>query len=309
MVYCAHDSLYSEPILKAFEQESGIKVMPRFDTEATKSLSLVELITRERNQPRCDVFWNNETLGTMDLQRRGLLEPYRGPGFDRIPAAFKDPQGHWTGFAARLRVWIVNTGMHAADQSAIQTTLANPDLSRVTIAKPLYGTTRTHYTVLWRLLGPEKLRQWHDNWRRRGLIEAPSNGRTMGLVASGTCAIGWTDTDDYFVALDRGDPVAMMPVTLDDGRSICIPNTVAIIKGSQNVDAAQRLVNYLLSEKVEVLLSQSKSRQIPLGPVDEARLSTQVRALRPWVQRGVSLTSFDNAPQDCLDWLKSEYAH
>lgn len=247
VVYCAHDSLYSEPILRAFSLDTGISVDIRFDTEATKSLGLVELIARERDNPRCDVFWNNEVLGTQDLQRQGLLEPYQGLGYARIPDQFKDPSGYWAGFAARLRVWIVNTDMHDASKAAIESTLEQPDLSRVTMAKPLYGTTRTHYTMLWHLWGPSRLQQWHKDWRTRGLIEAPSNGRTMGLVAAGTCAIGWTDTDDYFVALDRGDPVAMVPATVEGGQTICIPNTVAIIKGTKNMDAAQRLVNYLLS--------------------------------------------------------------
>jgi len=40
VVYCAHDAAFSEEILKAFEKKTGIKVEPRFDTEATKSLGL-----------------------------------------------------------------------------------------------------------------------------------------------------------------------------------------------------------------------------------------------------------------------------
>ena len=109
VVYCAHDSIYSEKILRDFEKRTGIPVAIRFDTEATKSLGLVELLVREKEAPRCDVFWNNELLGTLDLAERGILEPYASASFARIPAAFKDPGGRWTGFAARLRVYIFNT--------------------------------------------------------------------------------------------------------------------------------------------------------------------------------------------------------
>ncbi|MDQ3625493.1 MAG: ABC transporter substrate-binding protein, partial [Verrucomicrobiota bacterium] len=66
IVYCAHDAIYSERILKDFERRTGIRIAVRFDTEATKSLGLVELIKREKASPRCDVFWNNEALGTLD---------------------------------------------------------------------------------------------------------------------------------------------------------------------------------------------------------------------------------------------------
>ncbi|MFO7958395.1 MAG: hypothetical protein R6X33_15010, partial [Candidatus Brocadiia bacterium] len=109
VVYCAHDSVYSESVLNDFEEQTGIPVAVKFDTEATKSLGLIELLIREKENPRCDVFWNNELLGTMDLKTEGVLQPYKGPGYERIPAAFKDPEGYWAGFGARLRVYIVNT--------------------------------------------------------------------------------------------------------------------------------------------------------------------------------------------------------
>src|SRR5688572_10530229 len=53
VVYCAHDAVYSEPLLREFESRTGIALDIRFDTEATKSLGLVELIRRERDNPRC----------------------------------------------------------------------------------------------------------------------------------------------------------------------------------------------------------------------------------------------------------------
>jgi len=210
VVYCAHDSLYSEELLQRFESQTGIPVSVRFDTEATKSLGLVNLLIREQRNPRCDVFWNNQVQSTIDLQDRGLLIPYRDLGSQRIPDKFKDPQGHWVGFAARLRVFIVNTDRMPSDVESINRATLG-DLSRMSIAKPLYGTTRTHYTILWRLWGRERLVQWHRDIRMRGMREVAGNATVKNLVAAGTCDFGWTDTDDYFVAKDEGFPVAMQP--------------------------------------------------------------------------------------------------
>ena len=307
VVYCAHDSVYSKAILEQFENDTGIHVATRFDTEATKSLGLVEQIIREKNNRRCDVLWNNELLGTLDLQQMDLLEPYKGSGYQRIGEQYKDADGHWTGFAARLRVWIVNTDRHEPSYEAIDTTLAGTDLSDVTIAKPLYGTTRTHYTVLWNMWREQRLQQWHADWRNRKLIEAQSNGQTKNLVANGTCSIGWTDTDDFFVAKDDGLPVAMLPVKVDGDRAVCIPNTVAIIKGTNQPGNARILVDYLLSEQVELALSRCKSRQIPLGTIGESALSDEVKQLKQWVDKGYPLNSLGTAPGACLAWLKSEY--
>ncbi len=305
-VYCAHDSVYSDKILHEFEKRTGIPVAIRYDTEATKSLGLVELISQEKNHPRCDVFWNNELLGTLSLAEENLLLPYKGPGYARIPDEYKDMDGRWTGFAARMRVWIINSALEKPSEALVMKTIRK-DLGRVAIAKPLYGTTRTQYTILWHLWGVDKLYQWHVAWRKRKVREVDGNAAVKNLVAQGICDMGVTDTDDYFEAKDEGMPVGMVPVTLDNGATICIPNSVAIIRGTRREKDAQKLVDYLLSEECELTLAKSKSRQIPLGPVDETKLPEEVRQLKKLAASGYPLTGLGNSPRDCLAWLKSEY--
>ena len=67
------------------------------------------------------------------------------------------------------------------------------------------------------------------------------------------------------------------------------------------------IVDYLLSESVELQLAASASRQIPLGPVDEARLSLEVRQLRQHVDEAYPLTGLVEARAQCLAWLKQEF--
>jgi iron(III) transport system substrate-binding protein len=306
VVYCAHDSIYSEKILREFERRSGIPLAIRFDTEATKSLGLVELLLREKAAPRCDVFWNNELLGALRLRDAEMLLPYQGPGYARIPAEFKDPAGQWTGFAARLRVYILNTREMAASEEAIAKVLAAKDLSHMAVAKPLYGTTLTHYTVLWQRWGRERLAAQHRDWRQRGVCWAAGNAMAKDLVAQGACSLGLTDTDDYFEARDDGKPVAMFPVRLEDGAVICIPNTVAILRATRRPGEAKRLVDYLLSAEVEETLAGAKSRQIPLGSVAQERLPAEVRELQRMAARRADLGKLDVAARECLQWLKQE---
>ena len=303
IIYCAHDALYSEAILERFSDATGIKVTARFDSEATKSLGLVELLIREKDHARCDVFWNNELLGMMDLQAKGVLEPYKGSGYARIPEAFKDPAGHWTGFAARLRVFIVNTNHLESGETAIQEALAG-DLSRVAMAKPMFGTTLTHYSVLWKTQGAEQVKAWHADLRQRGLQEVPGNGPVKNLVAKGLCDLGYTDTDDYSLAFADGKPVTALPVRLDNGQTICIPNTVALIKGTRHRAQAEQLVDFLLSAECETLLANARSRQIPLGEVDETRIPGEVRRFKSWAADGIGLAQMLDARNACLDWLK-----
>ena len=306
VVYCAHDSIYADGIIRQFEKETGIAVAIRYDTEATKSLGLVELLIREKAAPRCDVFWNNELLGTMDLMEQGMLQPYEGPGYRRIPAAFKDPGGSWCGFAARMRVYIVNTKKLAPREDTIAKVLSG-DLSRVAIAKPLYGTTLTHYTVLWETMGRDGITAWHQDLLKRGIRTVDGNSAVKDAVAQGVCDLGFTDTDDFFDAKDDGKPVAMVPVRLETGVTICIPNTVSIIRGTRRAADAQRLVDYLLSGQTEMALARAKSRQIPLGPVRDEDLPAEVLELKKMSEKQYALASLATAHAQCLAWLKSVY--
>ena len=92
-----------------------------------------------------------------------------------------------------------------------------------------------------------------------------------------------TDTDDYFVAQDEKRPVAQLPIRIE-GQTICIPNSVAILRGTDNLEAARKLVDYLLSTGVEEYLATGPSGQIPLNPkVDvtmKVKTPREVKAMR-----------------------------
>src|SRR5215510_11894775 len=127
VVYTSEDQVFSEPILKDFEKTSGIKVRAVYDTEETKSTGVALRMVAEKDRPQADVFWANEPLRPAMLQQQGLLEPYRSPNADDIPARYRDDQGHWTGFAARARVILYNTSLvKPAEAPTSVMDLANP---------------------------------------------------------------------------------------------------------------------------------------------------------------------------------------
>src|SRR5262245_38202728 len=143
VVYTSEDQVFSEPVLKQFEKTTGIAVRAVYDTEETKSTGVALRIVAERDHPQGDVFWANEPLRPVMLQQQGLLSPYRSPNAEDIPARYRDPEGHWTGFAARARVIVYNTSLVKPGEapSSIRD-LADPRWrGRVGLATPLFGTT------------------------------------------------------------------------------------------------------------------------------------------------------------------------
>lgn len=307
VLYCAHDAVYARQIIARFEEATGIDVEARFDEEANKSLGLTNLLVSEQQHPRCDVFWNNQTLGTVRLKDAGVLAPYQSPNAKRIPERFRDPDHFWTGFAARLRVYLVNTEHVEATEDTVRRLLAADSLARVTIARPQFGTTLSHYSVIAAEQGMNELRSWHEGQRARGIREVRGNSMTKDLVAEGICDLGYTDTDDAFVAIDAGHPVEMLPVRTENGQTICMPNSVALIRNCPHPDEAKRLIDFLLSAETEVLLARSKARQIPLGPVSEAELPQELVKLREWAADGCDLRKAAAVNQQVLDWLTAEH--
>jgi iron(III) transport system substrate-binding protein len=108
VVYVSHDEVFSEPILRDFEKETGIRVRAVYDTEETKSTGAMNRLIAENNNPQADVYWANEPIRAEVLRQQHIAAPYFSPNADGIPANFRDPQGYWTGFAARARVLIVH---------------------------------------------------------------------------------------------------------------------------------------------------------------------------------------------------------
>jgi len=280
VVYTALDAVHSEPILREFERRTGIRVRPVFDAEDSKTTGLVSRLIARRARPDCDVFWNNEIVQTARLAEMGLLAEYRSPESSRYPAAFRDPAGRWTGFAARLRVMIYNTGLVKADDlPSGLAALADPRRrGQGAMARPFFGTTLTHMAVLQRAWGPERLAGWLADVRSSGTALAPGNASVRDLVAAGERAFGLTDTDDASAAMQAGKPVAVLVPDAADG-AVVIPNTVALVAGCPHPEAGRRLIDYLLSAEVERRLARGPSAQIPLAS-DLAGEKTPWDALR-----------------------------
>lgn len=276
VIYVALDQNFSEPLIEEFEKQTGLKVRAQYDVEATKTVGLYRKIVEEMDigRPRCDIFWNNELMLTARLKKLGALQPYVSPSAADIPDAFKDPEGYWTGFAARARIFIVNTEL-LPDRSAWPTSytdLIDPKWKgNCGLARPLTGTTATHGTILFQHLGEEKAKAFFESLLANDPRLVPGNAHLMRQVRKGEFAFGFTDTDDFNVARVDGFPVEAIYPDQGEGRpgTIVIPNSVAMIKDCPHPEAAKKLIDYILSPEVERKLAYADSAQIPVRPAVE----------------------------------------
>jgi len=268
VIYTSLDQTFSEEILRLFEEETGIEARAVYDTEAAKTTGLVNRLLAEKDRPRADVFWSSEVARTLQLQRRGVLAPYRSPAAAAIPESFKDPGGYWTGFAARARVLVANTdALDEAERPRSIFELTQPRWQgSVALANPLFGTTATHAAALFAVLGPERAKEYFEQLHGNGVAIVAGNATAKDRVAAGEFPVGFTDTDDVFVALANDQPVAMIFPDQEKGGfgTLLIPNTVALVAGGPHPDEGKRLIDFILREDVERRLAFATGGQIPL---------------------------------------------
>lgn len=265
-VYVSTDRVFSEPVLREYERRSGVKVSPVYDTEETKSTGLANRLLAEKNRPQADVFWSNEPVRTLILKSRGVLEPYRSANADGLPAALIDPEHFWTGFSARIRVIAYNTNLVKAEQ-APRSVLELADArwrEQVAMADPRFGSTSFHVAALYALAGDEKMDDFFRRLKENRVRIVDSNSAVRDLVARGDVKVGLTDTDDVNVAIEAGQPVAMVLPDRDGLGVPVMPNMVSLIANAPHAEEAKKLIDYLLSADVERQLAQSEAVQIPL---------------------------------------------
>ena len=238
------DQEVAEPIIAEFEKQSGIRVLAKYDTEASKTVGLAQRLRAEAAAPAADVFWSGEVFHTIRLAREGLLAPYRSTGILPVssmgvppmnlrsvhgqdarathgrdahatktpdgvttnwPAPFADPNGCWYGFALRGRVIGYNTDRVPAAE-------APKSLEDVLAAK----------------------------WKERLVMASPAFGTTGGDVASWFAHYGpdrarqiLRGLKDNDVRLVSGNSTAVRMVATGQA-DICFTDTDDIHAGQRN---------------------------------------------------------------------------
>jgi len=269
VAYVSVDQVYAEPILKSFEQKTGIKVLAVYDVEATKTSGMVNRLIAEKGRPQADVFWNGEFAQTILLKEQGVLAAYQSPAAANIPAQYADSNGFWTAFGGRARVFLVNKRLVEESDypKSIFEFLDNSwPADKIAISSPIFGTSATQAAALYALWGAEKARSFYLQLKLRRVRVVDGNSVVKDLVVSGQLMWGLVDSDDACVALQASkDVVAVFP-DQDSIGTLIFPATVALIRGAPHPDEARALIDFLLNPDVEKKLIQAGLWQMALRP-------------------------------------------
>lgn len=242
VIYTSQDEEYADPVFKDFEKQTGIRVRPVFDSEAVKTVGLVNRLLAESSHPQCDVFWNNEEMRTRLLAARSV---------------FRETNG-WTLLGYRTRRLVVNTNLLPLAKAPHTFSDATNEMWRgkVALAYPLFGTTATHFLALRQQWGDAAWQDWCRALVRNKPFLVDGNSVVVKMVGGGEAWFGFTDSDDVASEQREGLPVVALPMA---GDNLVLHNTAGVIRGCPHPAEAQRLLEYLASAEVQQRLLKAKA--------------------------------------------------
>ena len=264
VVYVSEDQVFSEPVLRDFEKDTGIKVKAVYDTEETKSTGAMNRLIAEKNNPQADVYWANEPIRAIVLKQKGISASYFSPNGKGIPSVFKDSEGYWTGFSARARVFVVSGEGEAPNSILDYINVKWKD--KAVIANPLFGTTTSWISSLFSIWGDKTTKDFMKKMKENGVKIATSNGESTTLVTNKEFVFSLVDSDDATNVIRSGKAVRQIYPDQEEGGLGCLvlPNAGVLIRGGPNPENGKKLLDYLFSPATERKLAFADCAQIPL---------------------------------------------
>ena len=169
--------------------------------------------------------------------------------------------------------------------------LTDPRYKRhVGIANPLFGGMAAHVAALFVKLGNEGGRKWLQGLKDNQCAICAGMADVKNRVASGELWFGITATDDAYVAISGGKPVAVVYPDQEPGEIGCLNGyqPVALVAGGPHPKASEKLVRFLVTTRIERILADGPGQNVGMLPES---LAQDVRPA--WIPRGVRMMDVD----------------
>jgi len=264
VVYASVDEGNAKLILDAFTADTGI-------TASFVHLSsgpALARITAEINNPQADVWLGAPSENHVMAKAEGLTVPYVSDALSELEDQFKDKEGYWRSFYMNPMAFAVNTEALAKIGAPMPTSwddLLKP-VYKGHIQMPTPQASGTAYNIVGGLVvsrGEDAAFEYMAKLNPNVQTYTSSGTGPSKGVAVGQCAIGIQFTPAFFKFIDEGYPLKV--VFPKEGVGFEAP-AVSIIKGAKNMEAAQILVDWLVSKEGQDVLSEVKTFFYPVNP-------------------------------------------
>ena len=193
-------------------------------------------------------------LGAVDAA--GLLAPLPSGVADAVPAAYRAPNGHWTGVTGRGRV-IAYDGeqLTAAEVPTSVFDLTNPAWKDQVGIAPTNASFQSFVTAMRLTAGDAATKTWLEGLVANGVKKYEKNGLILDAVDAGQIKLGLVNHYYWYekaaeVGAENMRAQVAFTAPADPGTLVNVAG-VGILSGAADNSAAQQFVSWLLSPSAQ----------------------------------------------------------
>ncbi|WP_438012746.1 iron ABC transporter substrate-binding protein [Psychrobacter raelei] len=302
-----------KPLSDAYKQETGISIewVPVDRQVFTIHFDEEPPLHFDVQLPKgVDMLMMHSAYSLADANASHVLQPVGSEKLTtRVPAQYKDPQGHWFGVAKYARTLVYNRNkvnepelINYAGLAAkkwygrlCMTDIYSPE--NQAIAKMMMSYRGTKLT-------PEILANWQTNMGR----PSASNEDILKNIEQGRCDVGIVDSDVFWhhAKTHPDTPIRLMWANQINRGTLTNTISIGMIDEGEEVGQALRFMEWLVSDRGQALLAFYTSA-FPVVDIKDDSINMQ--ALRPeWTEFEPDLTALPDiiANHSKIEPLKME---
>lgn len=260
----ARDREIAEPLFERFEQQTGIAVRARWGDPS----ELADQILADGANTPADVIYAplSDALGS--LSAAGRLATLSAQQLDRVPEAYRSPDGTWVGTSGRAHVVFYNTDqLNEDDLPDSILGFTDPAWHGRIGWDPTSRSLQDVITQVRHLEGEDAARQWLQGIQANAPAVFRGAPAIINAVAAGKIIQVGFGSHSYLNTLKAdGDATNVAAKFYRGGELGGLLNVagVGIIKDTDNQAAANAFVDFLLSQPVQQSFAEKDAFEIPL---------------------------------------------
>ena len=242
-------------VTAAYEKETGVRVPP----DMKGSSAAMAALDAERANPQADCAYYSGAIG-YQASTKGLHQPYQPAGFDRIPAALKDPEGKWFTVHTGHIAFLVNTAaLKGKPVPRSFADLLKPDYQGLVVYDDptIQGTGFTFvYGINSVLGGGADMRAGFDYLKKldANILNYARENSYNDLVR-GEVPI-WINADGNGLKAKFTDRAPVEVVIPAEG-TITMPLVMGMVKGAPHPEETKKYLDWVLGPTAQRLMAES----------------------------------------------------
>ncbi len=254
-------------VTAAYFKASGVRVPPDMKGSSA-AMAALEL---EKANPQADTVYYNGGIGYQAAQK-GLHEPYKPEGFEKIPDDLKDPEGTWfTVHTAHIAILVNTSALGGKPVPRSFADLLKPEYKGMVVYDDptIHGTGFTFvYGINAILGGGSDFKAGFDYLKALDAnILNYAKENSYNELLRGEIPI-WINADGNGLKARHTDKAPVEVVIPKEG-TVVLPMVMALVKGAPRPEEAKKYLDWLLGDEAQKVMAESYFRpimKVDLGP-------------------------------------------